>query len=34
VATFDVTSQGVRVLEAFGTSYDELVALPDVPLLH
>jgi hypothetical protein len=24
----------VRVLETFGTSYDELVDLLDVPLLH
>jgi 3-oxoadipate CoA-transferase beta subunit len=34
LATFEITSDGVRVLETFGTSYDELVDLLDVPLLH
>jgi 3-oxoadipate CoA-transferase, beta subunit len=33
LATFEITSEGVRVLATFGTSYDELVRLLDVPLV-
>ncbi|MCY7396586.1 MAG: 3-oxoacid CoA-transferase subunit B [Nocardioides sp.] len=32
VATFEVGPQGARVLETFGTSYDDLLARLDVPL--
>jgi 3-oxoadipate CoA-transferase beta subunit len=34
LATFDITPDGVRVRETFGTSYDELAAHLDVPLLR
>jgi 3-oxoadipate CoA-transferase beta subunit len=33
LATFEITSEGVRVLATFGMSYDELVRLLDVPLV-
>ena len=33
LATFEITPEGVRVLAAHGTTYDELVDLLDVPLL-
>jgi 3-oxoadipate CoA-transferase beta subunit len=33
VATFEISGEGVRVLDTFGTSYDELVDALDVPLL-
>jgi 3-oxoadipate CoA-transferase beta subunit len=34
VATFEITGDGVVVLDTFGTSYDELVERLDVPLLR
>ena len=33
VATFEITPDGVRVCETFGTSYDELAGRLDLPLL-
>ena len=33
VATFDITSEGVRVLATYGRTFEELAELFDVPLL-